>query len=84
MTMKRAAFKHDGLTLSDLDSGGDGPLIVTLHAMWMEARSFEPFAQAMPEWLDVSMDQRGRGLSDHSTGYSRNGSWATSARCSTT
>jgi pimeloyl-ACP methyl ester carboxylesterase len=27
--------------------------------------SFEPFAQAMPEWRVVSMDQRGRGLSDH-------------------
>jgi esterase len=70
--MKRAAFKHDGLTLSYLDSGGDGPLIVTLHAMWMEARSFEPFAHAMPEWRVVSMDQRGHGLSDHSTDYSRN------------
>ena len=68
--MKRAAFKHDGLTLSYLDSGGDGPLIVTLHAMWMAARSFEPFALAMPEWRVVSMDQRGHGLSDHSTDYS--------------
>jgi pimeloyl-ACP methyl ester carboxylesterase len=69
--MKRAAFKHDGLTLSYLDSGGAGPLIVTLHAMWMEARSFEPFAQALPKWRVVSLDQRGHGLSDHSTDYSR-------------
>ena len=65
--MKRAAFQHDGLTLSYLDSGG--PLIVALHAMWMEARTFEGFAQAMPEWRVVSMDQRGHGLSDHSTNY---------------
>jgi esterase len=69
--MARHGFEHDGLTLSYLDSGGDRPLIVALHAMWMEARSFEAFAAAMPEWRVVSMDQRGHGLSDHSTDYSR-------------
>lgn len=53
--MRRAAFDHDRLTLSYLDSGRDGPLIVALHAMWMEARTFEGFARAMPDWRVVSM-----------------------------
>jgi len=69
--MRRTCFKRQGTTLSYLDSGGDRPLIVALHAMWMEARTFEAFADAMPEWRVVSMDQRGHGLSDHSADYSR-------------
>jgi pimeloyl-ACP methyl ester carboxylesterase len=69
--MQRLGFEHDGLTLSYLDTGGDRPLIIALHAMWMEARTFEDFAESMPEWRVVSMDQRGHGLSDHSTDYSR-------------
>lgn len=69
--MQRFGFEHDGLTLSYLDTGGDRPLIVALHAMWMEARSFEDFATAMPEWRVVSLDQRGHGLSGHSSDYSR-------------
>ncbi|HEY5372602.1 MAG TPA: alpha/beta hydrolase [Polyangiaceae bacterium] len=69
--MKRACFGHRGLTLSYLDSGGNGALIVALHAMWMEARTFEGFARVMPEWRVVSLDQRGHGLSDHSSDYSR-------------
>ena len=69
--MRRSSFQHDGLTLSYLDTGGDRPLIIALHAMWMEARSFEDFATSMPEWRVVSMDQRGHGLSDHSSDYSR-------------
>jgi pimeloyl-ACP methyl ester carboxylesterase len=69
--MNRSCFEHHGLTLSYLDSGGDGPLIVALHAMWMEARTFEGFARAMPEWRVVSLDQRGHGLSDHASDYSR-------------
>jgi esterase len=69
--MQRCGFDHDGLTLSYLDTGGDRPLIIALHAMWMEARSFEDFATSMPEWRVVSLDQRGHGLSDHSSDYSR-------------
>ena len=69
--MQRFGFEHDGLTLSYLDTGSDRPLIIALHAMWMEARSFEDFASSMPEWRVVSLDQRGHGLSDHSTDYSR-------------
>ena len=52
--MQRFSFEHDGLTLSYLDVGGDRPLIIALHAMWMEARSFEDFATSMPEWRVVS------------------------------
>lgn len=69
--MRRAAFERESLTLSYLDSGGEGPLAVALHAMWMEARTFEDFAKAMPNWRVVSMDQRGHGLSDHASDYSR-------------
>ena len=69
--MKRACFEYEGLTLSYLDSGGDRPLIIALHAMWMEARTFEGFADVMPEWRVVSLDQRGHGLSDHASDYSR-------------
>ena len=69
--MERNCFEHQGLTLSYLDTGGDRPLIVALHAMWMEARTFEGFAAAMPEWRVVSLDQRGHGLSDHASDYSR-------------
>ena len=69
--MQRCGFEHDGLTLSYLDTGGERPLIVALHAMWMEARTFEEFAAAMPEWRVVSLDQRGHGLSGHSSDYSR-------------
>ena len=45
--MQRFGFEHGGLTLSYLDTGGDRPLIIALHAMWMEARSFEDFAASM-------------------------------------
>ena len=69
--MRRTSFERNGLRLSYLDSEGTGPLIVALHAMWMEARTFEAFAAAMPEWRVVSMDQRGHGLSDHAQDYSR-------------
>ena len=69
--MQRRGFEHDGLTLSYLDSGGDQPLIIALHALWMEARTFEAFANSMPDWRVVSLDQRGHGLSDHASDYSR-------------
>jgi pimeloyl-ACP methyl ester carboxylesterase len=69
--MRRTCFDNGGVTLSYLDSDREGPLIVALHAMWMEARTFEDFAAAMPEWHVVSMDQRGHGLSDHAADYSR-------------
>jgi esterase len=64
--MERRSFEHAGLTLSYLDPGGSGELIVALHALWMEAGTFSPFAEAMaPAWRVVAMDQRGHGHSDH-------------------
>jgi pimeloyl-ACP methyl ester carboxylesterase len=60
------------LTFSYLDSGGTGDLIVALHAMWMEARTFELFGRAMtPDWRVVTLDQRGHGHSGHASDYSR-------------
>lgn len=64
--MKRYEFQHDGLCLSYLDSGGDGPVLIALHAHWMEGQTFAPLATALtPEWRVVALDQRGHGHSDH-------------------
>ena len=54
--MQRFGFEHDGLPLSYLDTGGDRPLIIALHAMWIEARSFEEFALPLADtsrWIPV-------------------------------
>jgi len=71
--MERHSFVRDGLTLSYLDSGGRAPLIVALHALWMESGSYEGVAARLsPEWRVVSLDQRGHGHSDHAHDYSMN------------
>lgn len=63
--MDRKSFRHSGLTFSYLDAGGDGELIVALHALWMEAGTWQAFAaQVAPEWRVVALDQRGHGRSD--------------------
>ncbi len=72
MGMHRSSFHHDGLALSYLDSGGERPAIIALHAHWMEGASFRPLAEALaPEWRLVALDQRGHGYSDHAASYSR-------------
>ncbi|RYZ02025.1 MAG: alpha/beta hydrolase [Myxococcales bacterium] len=64
--MERKSFEHDGLKFSYLDAGGDGELLVALHALWMEAGTFVPLAEALaPGWRVVALDQRGHGRSDH-------------------
>jgi pimeloyl-ACP methyl ester carboxylesterase len=64
--MERKSFQHQGLNFSYLDAGGDGELIVALHALWMEAGTWEAFAaQVAPVWRVVALDQRGHGHSDH-------------------
>lgn len=64
--MERKSFQHAGLTFSYLDAGGDGELIVALHALWMEAGTWSAFAtQVAPAWRVVALDQRGHGQSDH-------------------
>ncbi len=70
--MHRSSFSHDGLTLSYLDSGGEFPAIVALHAHWMEAATFTSFAEAVSsEWRVIALDQRGHGYSDHPNTYTR-------------
>ncbi len=58
--MQRNMFQHNGLRFSYLDSGGDGKIIIALHAHWMEAKTFEPLASAlMPKYRVIALDQRG-------------------------
>ena len=68
----RHFFHHDGMRLSYLDSGGPGPIILALHALWMEATSFEAVTRRLfPNWRVIALDQRGHGWSDHARDYSR-------------
>lgn len=70
--MKRGTFQHGGLTLSYLDAGGDGKIVVALHGHWMEALTYAPLADALaPEWRVIALDQRGHGYSDHAASYTR-------------
>ncbi len=70
--MERREFRHDGLTLSYLDSGGDGRGVVALHGHWMEATTFVPLAASLgPGWRVIALDQRGHGYSDHASSYTR-------------
>lgn len=70
--MQRQFFQHNELNLSYLDSGGDAPLIIALHAHWMEASTFASLESALtPQWRIVALDQRGHGYSDHASTYTR-------------
>ena len=70
--MQRKTFSRDNLTLSWLDAGGNGHLLVALHAHWMEATTFRRLASDLaPEWRVVALDQRGHGHSDHAETYTR-------------
>ena len=70
--MRRARFQHDGLTLSYLDSDGDGQALTALHLHWMEAVTYTPLAAALaPSWRVIALDQRGHGYSDHAQSYTR-------------
>ncbi|HEX4165234.1 MAG TPA: alpha/beta hydrolase [Bryobacteraceae bacterium] len=70
--MTRLNFRHEGLTLSYLDSGGELPVIIALHAHWMEAVTFSGLADAVSsEWRLIALDQRGHGDSDHADSYTR-------------
>lgn len=64
--MERRSFEHAGLKFSYLDTGGDGPLLVALHALWMEAGTFTELAASLaPAWRVVALDQRGHGHTEH-------------------
>lgn len=70
--MNRHSFKHDDLTLSYLDQGGAGDILIALHAHWMEAGGFEPLAEALAlKWRVIALDQRGHGYSSHAKTYTR-------------
>jgi esterase len=70
--MQRSTFQHDGLTFSYLDSGGELPVLIALHAHWMEGATFAPLAEAVnSEWRLIALDQRGHGFSDHAKSYTR-------------
>lgn len=70
--MHRRHFQHDGLTLSYLDAGGDGRVLVALHAHWMEGITYAPLAAALaPAWRVIALDQRGHGHSDRAPTYTR-------------
>lgn len=64
--MQKHTFQHNRLTFSYLDSGGEGPAIIALHAHWMESITFAPLTSALaPQWPVIALDQRGHGHSDH-------------------
>ena len=70
--MDRHDFQHDGLTLSYLDFGGQGQVLIALHAHLMEALTFAPLATALsPHWRMIALDQRGHGHSNHAPTYRR-------------
>lgn len=72
--MRRFCFEHDGLIFSYLDSGGPLPIMVALHAHWMEGSTFIPLAEALgSEWRVIALDQRGHGYSDHAESYGPEG-----------
>jgi len=70
--MQRRSFQHKNLTLSWLDAGGEGSILIALHAHWMEAVTFRCLATDLaPGWRVVALDQRGHGDSSHAATYSR-------------
>jgi pimeloyl-ACP methyl ester carboxylesterase len=65
-------FDHAGLTSSYLDAGGDGAVLLALHAHWMKAVTFERLAATLaPEWRVVALDQRAHGHTDYAASYTR-------------
>ena len=70
--MQRKSFQHKDLTFSWLDAGGNGPVLIALHAHWMEATTFRRLATDLsPGWRVVALDQRGHGHSSHAATYTR-------------
>jgi pimeloyl-ACP methyl ester carboxylesterase len=69
--MERHYFHHDGLRFSYLDSCGNNPALVALHAHFMESVTYASLADALPGWRVVALDQRGHGYTDHAQSYAR-------------
>jgi esterase len=72
MRLTRREFRHDGLTFSYLDAGGEGPVVIALHAHLMEAATYTALAADLgSHWRVVALDQRGHGHTSHAPSYSR-------------
>lgn len=70
--MQRHFFKTNNLKLSYLDAGGNGKIVIALHAHWMQASGYEKIAaELLPNWRVIALDQRGHGFSDHANSYTR-------------
>lgn len=70
--MHRHFFRSNNLQLSYLDAGGEGEIVIALHAHWMQASGYESLAKSLlPNWRIIALDQRGHGHSDHTMSYSR-------------
>lgn len=66
----RAHFTTAGLTLSYLDYGGTGPVLLALHGHLNEARFVEQGAAPLDAgYRVIALDQRGHGESEHATTY---------------
>jgi pimeloyl-ACP methyl ester carboxylesterase len=71
-TVERHEFTHDNIRFSYLDSGGDAPVLIAMHAHWMDGATFIPLADALETgWRVIAPDQRGHGESGHATRYTR-------------
>lgn len=77
MNLERHSFRHDGLTLSYLDTGSSPqsiarPPLVALHAHLMEGATYAALASSLaPDYRVVAPDQRGHGDSSHAATYTR-------------
>jgi esterase len=70
--MQRHFFKSNNLKLSYLDAGGNGAIIIALHAHWMQASGYNKIAaELLPNWRVIALDQRGHGFSEHANSYTR-------------
>lgn len=71
---KRSALTIAGRTLSYVDFGGPGRLLLALHGHMSEGMSYaELAAHLAPNWRVIAPDQRGHGASDRAADYRREG-----------
>ncbi|WP_409240367.1 alpha/beta fold hydrolase [Streptomyces sp. PA5.6] len=71
---KRASLTVAGRRLSFLDFGGPGRPLLALHGHFGDGRTFAHLAWELRDsWQIIALDQRGHGLSDRSSDFSRTG-----------
>lgn len=77
MSFQKHTFKHDGLTLSYLDTGSSPvsigrPVLLCLHAHLMQGATYTALSNALaPDYRVIAPDQRGHGDSSHAATYTR-------------